>query len=124
MTSSPHNMRIPDDLWELVVAEANERATHIRQVDPTYARYPRTRVVIDALEARYASRRSAPVENLTPAWGTPVEPTLVPCEAFSNGPREPAPEDYDRVREMLAERPVESNRNSNPPPDPRHTSWH
>jgi hypothetical protein len=110
MTSSPHNMRIPDELWELVVAEANSRAEHIKAVDASYARYPRTRIVIDALIARYRDKLPAnyvpAVENLNiPAWGSPPV-TLVPCEAS--------------VTEHTAGFRIEENRNSNPPPDPGH----
>jgi hypothetical protein len=56
MSSSPHNMRIPDELWKLVVAEADSRAEYIKAVDTSYARYPRTRIVIDALIARYRDK--------------------------------------------------------------------
>jgi hypothetical protein len=98
MTSSAHNMRIPDELWKLVVAEADSRAAYIKGVDASYARYPRTRIVIDALIARY---RDQLPETWIPDGATESLAATVP--PWGTGP-------------------IETNRNSNPPPDPGHTA--
>jgi hypothetical protein len=87
MASSPHNMRIPDELWALVVAEADSRAQYIKAVDASYARYPRTRIIIDALIARYRNRLP---ENYTPEWGTPPV-TLVESGSGATDSTEPPP---------------------------------
>jgi len=54
LATHPRNFRIPDNVWAKIEAEAAERTRELRRFDPGAAKYPHTRIVVDALRRYFA----------------------------------------------------------------------